>query len=184
MAFQSRHRVNPAGGQKKEIAFPLSCEFQAAISAQKIRFHQIVPRRAKAHQRGGGGRAAVTGEHRRFGGTFEHQGKRAGREFLGMADVALHKFHARRLKPRQVQFRTAPVEIVHADDPRGRMAGFEIKREAAADEARSAGDQNAFWKGGTHSSGAAGGVDFLQNLAQTVAKFPDPGSAPEISARR
>src|SRR5208282_3157901 len=52
------------------------------------------------------------------------------------------------------------------------MAGFEVKGKTAADEARAAGDQNAFWNGRVHSGGTAGGVDFLQNCLQTVAEFP------------
>src|SRR5665213_193265 len=44
-----------------------------------------------------------------------------------------------------------------------------MQREAAADKARAAGDQNAF--GRTHLRDA-GGMDFVKNFLEAVAKFP------------
>ena len=60
-----------------------------------------------------------------------------------MAHVAVHELDAGLAQPRQVELRAAPVEVVERDDLPVGMALGEREGEVRADEAGSAGDDQA-----------------------------------------
>src|ERR1017187_4900682 len=64
------------------------------------------------------------------------------------------------------------MHVVHDDDASCSVASLQEHGEIAADKARAAGDQNAFWKGRHDSTGHAGVMDFFENPPQGVLKFP------------
>src|SRR5262245_37003002 len=123
MCLQMSDWINTACRKKQELTIPQPCLLQALIGSNQIGSKHIIRR------------AILASQNRWLGRTFDNEIKGAYRESIGISHITTVELHTSFLQSRNIQFRAAPVQIVHTNDCCVRTSSPKMQRKIRTNKA-------------------------------------------------
>ena len=131
MRFQAGDGIDPACGEEDHAGPAFPAGFQAVVGPDEVCLNQVV------------GGAILPGEDGWLGGTLDHEIERNFWKTPGLADISPVEIDACGFETGDVEFRPAPVKVVHTEDAGAGHLAPQGKGEVGSDEPGSAGDEKS-----------------------------------------